>query len=144
MGSPLHLTEVREAESRMALIFLKTVTLTGRARRAPPEDRDSTHVGNLDCQILSGGDLILSLVGTVVSTTSERRRQRFEEERPLFSSLLFSRLLSSSRTQLVLWLCHYPWRAHSLRSRLGLLSPTPLPFLSLVVVVVIHSPSSPP
>ena len=44
----------------MALIFLKTVTLTGRARRAPPEDRDSTHVGNLDCQILSGGDLILS------------------------------------------------------------------------------------
>ena len=44
----------------MALIFLKTVTLTGRARRAPPEDRDSTHVGNLDCQIISGGDLILS------------------------------------------------------------------------------------
>ena len=66
MGSPLHLTEVREAESRMALIFLKTVTLTGRARRAPPEDRDSTHVGNLDCQILSGGDLILSHHGIAV------------------------------------------------------------------------------
>ena len=59
VGSPLHLTEVREAESRMALIFLKTVTLTGRARRAPPEDRDSTHVGNLDCKMLSSGDLIL-------------------------------------------------------------------------------------
>ena len=61
MGSPLHLTEVREAESRMALFFLKTVTLTGRATRALPEDRDSTHVGNLDCQKLYGGDLNLSL-----------------------------------------------------------------------------------
>ena len=29
----------------MALFFLKTVTLTGRARRAPPADRRSAHVG---------------------------------------------------------------------------------------------------
>ena len=63
MGSPLHLTEVREAESRMALIFLKTVTLTGRATQAPPEDRSSAHVGNLDCQKLDGGDLNLSPAG---------------------------------------------------------------------------------
>ena len=60
MGSPLHLTEVREAESRVALIFLKTVTLTGRAKRALPEDRSAAHVGNLDCQKLHGGDLNLS------------------------------------------------------------------------------------
>ena len=60
MGSPLHLTEVREAESRMAF-FLKRVALTGRATQALPEDRSSAHVGILDCHILSGGDLILSL-----------------------------------------------------------------------------------
>ena len=57
VGSPLHLTEVREAESRMVLFFLKTVTLTGRARRAPPEDRSSAHVGIVDCHKLYGGDL---------------------------------------------------------------------------------------
>ena len=44
----------------MALIFLKKVTLTGRATRAPPEDRSSAHVGYLDCQKLYGGDLNLS------------------------------------------------------------------------------------
>ena len=32
---------LREAESRMALFSLETVTLTGRATRAPPEDRSS-------------------------------------------------------------------------------------------------------
>ena len=63
----MHLTEVREAESRMALLFLKTVTLTGRATRAPPEDRSSVHVGNLDCHILSGGDLNLSLLAAAGS-----------------------------------------------------------------------------
>ena len=58
----MHLTEVREAESRMALIFPRTVTLTGRASRAPPEDRSSAHVGIVDCQKLYGGDLNLSPV----------------------------------------------------------------------------------
>ena len=41
---------------------MKTVALTGRATQALPEDRSSAHVGILDCQILSGGDLILSPV----------------------------------------------------------------------------------
>ena len=53
----MHLTEVREAESRMAFFFLKTVTLTGRARRAPPEDRSSERAGILDYRKLSCGDL---------------------------------------------------------------------------------------
>ena len=65
VGSPLHLTEVREAESRMALTFLKTVALTGRATQALAEDRSSAHVGILDCHILPGGDLILSRLSDV-------------------------------------------------------------------------------
>ena len=43
------------------LDFFKTVKLTGRATRAPPEDRSSAHVGYLDCQKLYGGELNLSL-----------------------------------------------------------------------------------
>ena len=69
----MHLTEVREAESRMALIFLKTVALTGRARRAPPEDRSSVHVGIVAYQKRYGGDLNLSLVAAVLVERAHRQ-----------------------------------------------------------------------
>ena len=55
----------------MALVFLKTVTLTGRATRALPEDRSSAHVGNLDCQKRYGGDLNLSPHEGVAQTRSD-------------------------------------------------------------------------
>ena len=82
----MHLTEVRGAEIRMAFFFLKTVTLTGRARRAPPEHRSSAHVGILDCQIFSSGDLNLSReLRRAAAGCGELRRVRASGASGLFS-----------------------------------------------------------
>ena len=72
----MHLTEVREAESRMALIFPRTVTLTGRAAGALPAGRSSSGVGVLDCQKLSGGDLILSHIDGTYFEPQKRAKSR--------------------------------------------------------------------
>ena len=63
MGSPSRLTEVREAESRRALILFKQLRSQSEQGERPPKTAARTEVGIMDCQILSGGDLNLSLVG---------------------------------------------------------------------------------